>query len=157
MRDVSPRFMSYIRELDNDDLFVYLFTFEHDNQVHLRLTTAAEPIISRGNTFEPSPVSVRPPQSSLARGRTDGRLTIENVSRQSVQWIRTADASPDVIMEGVFASSPSVLEMGPVRFKMGKVIYSEEDMAIPLIRDELFKKPFQEIQFDPSRTPALYA
>ncbi len=158
MRDVSPAFKTYVTRLVDSGVVVWLMTLSHDGNVRSRITSHHEQVVSRGETFEPSPVKLRIPQANLLRSRTGGRLQLEGVSRTLTRWIRVeCTQAPNVTLEVVMLASPNVLEYGPAVFKVGDVKFDNQEVNFPLVMDDLFKKPYQSVNFDPSRVPALFA
>ncbi len=157
MRDVSAAFKSYVIDLESANVLVWLLTLSHNDSIGWRICSYNEDVVSRGETYETSTAELRMPNVSLLRSRTDGRLKIENASRTFVHWLRVeCTTTPDITMEFVMLGSPDVVEFGPVDFRAGKITMDDKSITIPLIMHDLFKKPYQSINFDPTRAPALF-
>lgn len=170
MQQVSQDFRRYIRELDSAAQVVWLLTLSHAGVVREpRLCSHDKPVTLDGETYLPSPVTLRMPTAALLRGRTDGRLRLENVTRSLIQWIRVECVQqPEVAIAVVLLTAAEAtadpvpplavgrIEYGPVQMRVGKTNYRAEDMTLPLVMSDLFKRPFQDVNFDPARAPALF-
>ena len=164
MRDVSQSFKQYVLDLENNSVLVWLMTFAYTpagadaSVVKFRFCSHHEVVISQGNTFSPTPMKIRPPQSiGPSRGRATGRLQMEGVSRTLTRWIRIECVSkPTITMEIIMLAQPNAIEYGPIEMSVGDVDLDAKTTTLPLTTDDAFTKSFQTVLFDPARAPALF-
>lgn len=114
-------------------------------------------IVSRGSTYVPFPFDiVLPDDADDAVPRVT--LRIDNVDRRIVQELRgISGGSPvSVALFVVLASSPNVVEIGPLEFTLRDAEYSAATVEGTLLYEDVLNKPFPAESFTPPRFPALF-
>lgn len=171
MRDFNKTFREYILNIDSDRTVIDLLTFYTPNLtdrasdiIHARMCSGDKIILFLGNQHLPTEMKLKFPSATTGPGGSAGSVALQNVTRDQVEWSRRAGNAPAIDLNiGILNAAGTAIEGGAgsliptMTFKMGVIGYRNNTLTIPLIADEIFKKALQTVQFDPSRTPALYA
>jgi len=142
---------------ESGEVFVVLLTIDHpDFLLPIRVGSDAVQVTSDGNVHLPYPFRVSMP-SELEDRLPEVTLEIDNVDRQIVDAVRSVGGSPmTVTMKVVLASSPNVIEAGPIEFTLRDVSYDASVVQGSLGFDDPLNEPFPGDSFTPARFSGLF-
>ena len=111
--------------------------------------------VSRGHAYLFFPFSHVLPDEVDDRAPA-AQIQIENVSRDLIQLLRSANTSAKVDMELVLASAPDNVEIEYLGFDLSAVTYNAEIVTLELTIDSLDTEPYPAGKFTPAGFPGLF-
>lgn len=84
------------------------------------------------------------------------KLSIDNVSREIAQLIRTISTPPNVLIEIVRIDDPDSVEMSLPMFRLRNVEWDALQISGDLTIDEIEKEPFPQRRYTPAEFPGLF-
>lgn len=165
MRQLSNAARQAVFAQDTSQVFIMLLTITHPNFVEpIRLSsdpTTILPIagfrgtISRGNEYVYMPFSVALP-SQDDTGIARANISIDNIDRQIVMYIRQADSALSVNLEIVMASSPDSVEVSAPDFRLEKVSYDALTVSGDLSLEYYDLEPYSKLRFTPNAFTGMF-
>lgn len=141
---------------ETDEVFIILLTLSHDEMAApIRVCSAAENILSRGETFIPFPFALTLPEDEDGRPPR-ARLGIDNIDRQIVLAVRSLTSSPQVLIEIIRAAAPDVVEARFEDFRFTNISYDSRAVTGDLTVEDFTAEPFPAACFSPSLFPGLF-
>jgi len=168
LSNVSPAFRDYLTALESSEIVVIKISLRENGMRATRFKLAVGGAededtagMWKGDTswYAMPDAEVTMPSYSAARSASQTQLAIPVVvspGREIVRWMRGLNEYPQVTLEAVLESAPSVVEIGPIDLNVKAVSYDASAMLVNLTANNLFKESFQHVQFDPFYTPAMY-
>lgn len=166
MRSTSERFNGAAFAQESGDVVVVLITIDHPSlDAPLRFSSdpttrlSDDPLlygtVSRGETFYFVPVKVALPDEQDRS--PEAKLTLDNISRDTIALIRAAvSPPPTALLEVVLAATPDVVEASFADFTVSKATSDAQQVEIELTFDTLGAEPVPAMKFDPGRFPGLF-
>jgi hypothetical protein len=141
---------------DTDEVWLVLVTIEHaDISPPIRVVNNTENITSRSELFVAFPFSITLPDS-----REDAppraRLTIDNVSREIAQAVRTITSAPVVTIEVVRAADPDTVEISWPFFTLRNIKWDAGKVSGELTLEDFTSEPYPAGIFSPASFPGLF-
>jgi hypothetical protein len=131
-RNVSAVFRAAVNKAQTGEVPVVLITLDHDDlDAPIRVSTdnadtfvvgerTVRGTISNGNNFPFCPVRVSLPDDS-EETISEATLEIDNVDRDVMIAVRTAQSPPTITIQVVLASTPDTIEAQWLNFKLASV------------------------------------
>lgn len=143
-------------DADTTDVILVLLTISHsDLSSPIRVVNNTENITSRGNEFIGYPFDVILPDN-----RDDAppraQLTIDNVSREIAQAIRTISSRATIEIEVIRASDPDTVEHDFPNFQLDNVTWNALTVSGELVLENLTQEPFPARNFTPADFPGVF-
>lgn len=155
-RNMSPAARAAIAAPQTPDGFVHLLTIDAPGlERPIYITDQLDPIMSRGNTFEPYPVMVEFP-SDEAENIPVAKLTIDNIDLSLVEAIRSATGPIALTVELALASQPDIIEISETGFRLRNVQYNATQITGTLTGEDLLNLRIPADRFTPQEYPALF-
>ncbi len=155
-RTLSSASLAAVLAQETAEVFIRLITIDHpDLAAPIRVSSDAVDTVSNGNTYTAFPFELQLPDDSGDRPQT-ARLTIDNVSREIVQAIRSIQSPPSVTIEIVRAADPDTIEVSYTGFALRNVRYDAMVVSGDLTVDDFTTEPYPAGRFVPSLFPALF-
>lgn len=153
MRTLSTDTRAALYASATDEIWLQLLTIEHaDIGTPIRLVCNTEDIVSRGETYRAFAFELALPASS----QDQVQLTVDNVTRELIDEIRTIDTPLTITMEIVRAADPDTVEAGPFEYQSRAVEYSAQLMRFTLAYEPLLTEPFPAHTYTPIDYPGLF-
>ena len=156
MRDLSNPALAAIYSQETSAVFLELLTIDHpDLSQPIRLCTDVIDHVSRGNTYTAFPCQVvLPPDQDGELPTVD--LVVENVTRALVDGLRSISTPATITIETVLASSPDVVEVGPLTCACRASQWSRDTVRLSLSFQPIAAEPFPAGVYSPSLFPGLF-
>lgn len=153
---VSTTYKEAAFAADTPEVPLVLLTISHPSiSPPIRLVNNTENITSNGNEFIAFPFT-----PVWADSREDAppraRLTIDNVSREIAQAIRSITSPPTVTMQLILASAPDVIEQPLPDFKLRNVTWDAGKVSGELTVEDFTAEPYPAGVFSPASFPGLF-
>lgn len=146
---------SMFAEETSDGLLV-LLTIDHDDLVSpIRLVNNNVDIISRGEEFIAFPFELILPTNN-ADTPPKAQLTIDNVSLELGQVIRTISSAPELLIEVIRINDFDALEVSFPAFKLKNVRFDVSQIRGELVSEDLQVEPYPSHTFSPAHFPGLF-
>lgn len=153
MRSISTDGRAALYASQTDDVWLQLLTIEHDDIVTpIRLVNNTEDVISRGDTYAAFPFELSLP----ATAQESVELTVDNVTRELVEEVRSIDTPLTITMEIVRAADPDTVEAGPFEYQSRSVEYDVQRMRFTLAYEPILQEPFPAYTYTPIDYPGLF-
>jgi len=153
---VSNSFKEAVFAQETDDVVLVLLTIAHaDISPSIRVVNNNENITSNGNLFTAFPFEIELPDNKEL-GVPRARLTIDNVSREIAEAIRTITTSATVTIEVIRAEAPDTVEITWSALTLKNVKWDMYKVSGDLVFEELELEPFPIGQFSPANFPGLF-
>lgn len=138
-----------------DEVWLTLLTVESPElDAPLRFVNNNVSITSRGNVYLAFPFDVDfPGQDEESPG--EARLTIDNIDRMIVNFVRTISAPPNVTIEVVLASSLDVVEASFSNMTLRNVSYDAKAVTGLLRFEDIVIEPVT-YAMTPERFPGMF-
>ena len=142
-------------EETSDGLFA-LLTIDHDDlSAPIRVVHNQVDVVSRGDTFTAFPFELILPTSE-PDSPPRAQLTIDNVSREIGQAIRTVSSAPTVLIEVVRIDDPDTLELSFPALNLRNVRFDVAKVTGDLVSEDLQLEPYPALTFSPPHFPGLF-
>lgn len=150
---------------ESPEAFIILLTIDHPTFT-APIRVASDPfellpdagvrgVVSRGNEFIFMPFILELPQEDDT-GAYRATLSVDNVTREIVAAVRTANSAISVAIEIVMSSSVNDVEVSVPDFKLEKVNYDALTVSGELSIEYYELEPFPYRRFTPSDFPGLF-
>lgn len=140
---------------ETDDVFLVLLTIAHaDISPSIRVVNDNQNITSNSNLFTAFPFDILLPDSkeeSVPRAQ----LSIDNVSREIQQHIRSITTPPTVAIEIIRAEAPDTIEKSWSPFTLRNVEWDFANMTGDLLLENIQIEPFPLGLFSPADFPGV--
>jgi hypothetical protein len=165
-RSLSLTFRAAAYAEHTGEIVITLVTIEHDSLPGpLRFSSdpthriSVDPLVygteSRGESFVFLPMSlVLPDDNDDAAPAL--KLTLDNVSRDTIPTIRSVSDPATVTVEFVLASAPDVVEASWPEFDLVNAEYDALQVPLDLVVNALATEPYPAGTFSPASFPGLF-
>lgn len=164
-RELSNAAKAAMYSQETSEVFIILLTITHPNFDH-DIRVCSDPfedlpdagvkgIISRGLEFLYLPFSISLPiqdDSQISRAS----LSIDNISREIVAGVRSADSALSITVEIVLASAPDDVEISVEDYRLERVTYDSMQISGDISLEYYDLEPFPSKRFTPSDYPGLF-
>lgn len=153
---VSPAALAAMSAQETGEVALTLVTIEHPTFTQpIRVVDDKHELTSRGDAFVGFPFRIDLP-SDTDEELPRVTLEIDNVDREAVKAMRSANSPPAVKVEVVLASTPDVVEVGPFDLTMRGAGYDALVVSAVLSLEDLLNEPFPARSFTPETAPGLF-
>lgn len=145
---------------ETSEVFVHLLTVElvKDDLTTeiIRYCDQYQQITSNGNIFEPASFRIQ-------LGRDDGetvpsvRLEIDSGDTRIIRLLRGNKRSPKITLNVVLASTPDVVEIGPIEYEVESFDFNASAVSLRLTVEPVLNEPIPSLKFTPTTAPGLWA
>lgn len=164
-RNISDNAKQVVFAQSTDDAWITLTTINHpsftnpirvaDDSYEVLPVNGGRGVISRGDEFVFVPFLIELPTQddsniSLAR------ITMDNISREQIDAIRSADSALSIDIEIVLASDVDTVEVIISNFKLERVNYDAMTITGEISVEYFDLEPFPHRRFTPSDFPGLF-
>lgn len=111
--------------------------------------------VSRGENFYFVPFSINLPNDNDS-SPPQASISIDNVSRELISFIRSLTTQPSVLIEAVMSNTPDTVEIEFPDFDLNTISYDQMLITGDLKIDMLVTEPFPSGTFTPSQFPGLF-
>ena len=133
-----------------------LLTIDHaDLAEPIRVVNNTEDVTVGADTYIAFPFEIELPGEAEDQ-LPKARLRIDNVDRQIVDAVRTVSGTPDVTLEIVLASDPTVTEMGPFEMQLRSADYDALVVSGDLVVEDVLNIRYPGDRFTPASHPGLF-
>lgn len=141
---------------ETGEVFLVLLKIIHPNLPQpLFFVRDGQSCVSRGQLYIPVPFDFTLP-SDTDDEPPQAKITIDNVSRQVTEALRSITTTPDIEVSIVLASTPDVLEYGPVLFQLADLQVNALTVTGTLIYDPITNEQFPCDSYIPEWFPGLF-
>lgn len=141
---------------ETDDGLLVLLTITHDDlSTPIRVVANGEDITSRGNSFTAFPFEILLP-SDEPDSPPNAQLTIDNVSREIGQAIRTISSAAAVLIEVIRLKSLDTVELSFPSLNLRNVRFDAGKVTGDLTSEDLQIEPYPADTFNPSFFPGMF-
>lgn len=155
-RSFSSTATSSINAQHTHEVWLTLLTIDSPElEAPLRFVNNNESLTSRGNLFMAFPFDIEfPGQDEESPG--EARLTIDNIDRSIVNFIRTIFTPPAVTIEVVLASTPDTVEASFTNMTLRNVTYDAKTVGGLLKFEDIVVEP-ATYAMTPERFPGQFS
>lgn len=156
-RILSPTAAKSIVALETDELLVCLLTISHPDMETVRIVNNTEPVVRGSTTWHPYSFEASFPDDT-DDATPNVTLRIDNLDLEIIRKVRSLQGPrPQVRLEAVLASQPSVVEMGPYIFSVLQVDFDLMELEVQIGYQEDFLNQGVPAQtYTPSSSPGLF-
>ncbi len=155
-RNVSLPAIQAALAQQTDEVFLVLLEVDHPNlMTPLRFVNDSQDITSNMELYTAFPFEVQLPDDQEGR-EPRAELRIDNVSRELIDEIRSINDAFTVILSVILASSPNVIEWGPLEFISQGVVYDANQITFSIIYSVFAEEPFPYQVFDTINFPGMF-
>jgi len=152
---VSPTARAALFAQDTAEGLLVLLTVDHADLVEpIRVTANHENIVSNGNLFIGVAFDIELPGEEPDSPPV-ARLTIDNVTREIAQTIRSINTPADVTIEVVRMADPDTIELNFLGFKLRNTKVDAMRVTGDLLLDNLMLEPYPADIYSPASFPGL--
>lgn len=148
-----------------DEVFIILLTISHANFTDdIRVSSdsfevlpvaGVRGVVSNGMEYIYVPFTINLPQQDDT-GTAKANISVDNVDREIVAAVRSANSAISVKIEIILASNPDNIEISIDNFKLESVNYDAFTVSGDLSMDYYGLEPFPAKRFTPSDFPGLF-
>lgn len=156
-RVLSPVAAQSILAQETEELWLILLTITHPDLEAIRIVNNTEPVSRGSTTWNPCSFEASFPDDT-DDATPNVALRIDNVDREITRQIKALQGPrPQVRLEAVLASQPSVVEMGPFNFSVLQVDFDLMELEVQIGYQEDFLNQGVPAQtYTPSNSPGLF-
>jgi hypothetical protein len=137
-RELSNGFLQELFKQESGDPFLALFTLSHPTFSDIRLVNNTEDITSNGLVYQAFPVNLQLPVDDGETVR-EVLLTLDNVSLDLIDELRSVTDYINVNIQMVLASNPDLVEIELGELKLKTIEYNALSITGRLYMDDFFK------------------
>jgi Domain of unknown function (DUF1833) len=144
-----------IYQSSTDQAFFTLLTFQPaDNSAPIRFVNNLEAVVSRGNTFQPFPFSIK---LLTDDGESNPQVTlqIDATDQQVIELVRELQEPPMVTLEIVLSGSPNTVDKSVDFLRMLSVSYDALTVTVTLQPDNFLNLPAVDSIYSGNEFPDL--
>lgn len=150
----SVDFRTSARAAETGDAWLPLITISHAAFADRHITSDAD-IVSRGARFRGYPLSLSLPKDT-DDGMLDGGFEVEDVNRNLIDAIRTANSPPTVLIEIVRAAAPGIVEFTYSSLELTDIDIDGIRLAAVVGLADFRTEPIPADAMTPTLFPGLY-
>ena len=155
-RNVSLAAIQGALAQQTDEIYLVLLEIDHPSLGSpLRFVNDSQDITSNMNLYTAFPFEVKLPDDQEGR-EPRAELRIDNVTRELIDEIRTIQDPFNVTLSVILASSPSIIEWGPMDMLSSGVVYDANNITFQLIYSVFAEEPFPYMVFDTIDFPGMF-
>jgi hypothetical protein len=155
-RNTSLTFREAVYGQEAGEAFIILLELSNPGLSQpIRVSSDSVDTTHNGNTYVAFPFDIALPDDT-DEGPPTTRLTIDNVSREIVQAVRSVSTAVDVDIKIVLGSDPDKVEAEFPDFQLRDVRYNVLTVEGQLNIESFAQEPFPAGKFDPARFPGLF-
>lgn len=156
MRNTSATFRAAVNAQETGEVFIVLVEIDHADMADpVRLSSDAVDTTSNGAVYTAYPFDITLPDDP-EEGITRARITIDNIHREQINWIRNLASSPTLTISIVLASDPDTVEAQYGNFELTNVQYDALTITGDLGITSFMGEPYPGDSFLPSKFPGLF-
>lgn len=153
---VTSTFKTEAFKSESGEVFLVLLTIDQDDLVSpIRVVNNNEDITSGGDLYVAFPFEIELP-NNLEDSPPRSRLTIDNISREIAQAIRTMTSAATVVIEVIRAADPDTIEATFAPFIMKNVKWNMFHVSGDLVLENMENEPFPAGEFSAAYFPGLF-
>lgn len=135
---------------DTEDVWLLLLTLTHpDLQEPIRIVNDVSEITSNGNRFFPFGFDFEFPFDAPDRA-PEARISIDNVSLELIETIRSISSPPTVRMDFIRAAAPDVLELTLDGFRLRDTTWDSDRISGVLAQEDIITEGYPADAFTPA-------
>ncbi|MDJ0952490.1 MAG: DUF1833 family protein [Acidimicrobiia bacterium] len=139
-----------------DEVYLVLLEISHPDLMNpIRVVNNNEDVTSNMNVYTAFPFMIQLPDDQEGR-EPRAELRIDNVSRMLIDEIRSLSTPPTITISVILASSPNVIEWGPLEFLTQGANYDAQQITFGLVYTIFAEEPFPFRQFDTINFPGMF-
>lgn len=150
---------------ETTEVFIVLLTIDHENFT-APVRVASDPfetlpiagqkgVVSRGDEYIYLPFSINLPQQDDT-GVARASVSIDNVAREIITYVRQASSALSISIEIVLASDVDTVEVSAPDFKLEQVTYDSLTVSGDISLEYYDLEPFPARRFTPSDFPGIF-
>lgn len=163
-RNLSEAARRSINAQQSDETWIMLLTLDHPNFTEparfasdglIMLPDAGvRGVVSRTNEFVYLPFNVTLPTQDTTTARA--QISIDNVDRRIVNYVRQADSALRITMEVILASNPDNVEVEAPDFRLERALYNSLTVSGEISVEYFDLEPFPSGNFTPSQFQGMF-
>lgn len=156
MRNTSAAARAQLYAQQGTQAFLHLISIDHDDLIApIDITDNITDVVSNAVLYTAFPIRVvLPPDVPAEMPQVD--LIIDAVDRSLIIAVRSIATPPTVRISVIMASTPDVIEVGPLVYEGVAVDYNATEVRIRLEVERILSEPWPANLFTPSNSPLLF-
>ena len=154
--DLSTKLLAELYKQESPDPLLMLVTLSHASFPTLYLVNNVVSIISRGNTYQPFPMKIKPSGDDGETART-AQITFDNVSLELIDELRTITDPMDAKLEAVLATDPDIVEVDLGDMKVSNIVYNKSTIRATLVFDDFLNTELTSENYTSSLYPGIFS
>lgn len=156
-RELSTNAKNAVYSSQTNACFLVLLEISHNDLPEvIRVVNNNVAIVHNSETYLPYAFSFTPPQEEDGKIKSSS-LTIENIDRVIVEFIRSINTAPTVTAKIIMSDSPDTIEAGPWSFSLTNTSFNEQTVTGELIFENYLKNYCSVVKYNNRNFPGLYA
>jgi len=152
----SSAFKIAALEQNTDEVFLWLLTIEHqESSTTFRLVNNLDDIVSRGNTYMAFPFQFVLPEDDGETLPTI-QISIDNVSLELIEIIRTYGTGITITAEIIMASMPNAVEYSIDDLSLVDATYNSQSITLTAQIQDLLNQRFPADDYLPRTFPGMF-
>jgi hypothetical protein len=154
--DISSTFWRALSAQESAEIAILLLTIaDPTSDTPIRLTLDSVDTISRGDTYVAYPFDLQLP-GQIGDAPPTARLTIDNVSREQLTWVRQLTGPVAVTFELVLGSDPDTVEQAWEGFEIVSLTWDALTIGGDLTCEDIGVEPFPAGRYTPAVVPGAF-
>lgn len=154
-RQLSSEAVRAILSESTDEVFLLSLKISGEGFTPLFLINNLENVQVGSDIYLAFPFSLQLPNESKDKPPV-AAIRIDNLSQQIIQKIRTLQGRPTFEIAVRMASTPDVVEVGPIVLDSGSADWDDNWITIQLSSKNLLNEPWPSRTFGPIKFPGLF-
>lgn len=154
--ETSPALRAAVNARETPEVFLFLVTIEHpDLEEEIRVVHNTEDIVSRGETFKATWFNgILPNEQEDAPAQA--RLSIDNISPEILNALRSLQSNPLITLEVVLASDPDLVTNAWPDMELRAIDYDPLTIEGTLTYENIYNEPDPGDLYTPGSHPGLF-
>lgn len=156
-RSISPSALKEVLAQQSAEVFLVCMKIEDPSVSTIRVVHNTENLVRSDGTYLPFAFTIQLPDDVGDR-LPSVSVSFENVSLEILRALRTVPGVPKVTVFVVTATTPEVIEVGPLEFSLLSIQYNAQAVTGTLgFQENILSKAVPEQTYTPTNSKGLFA
>ena len=152
---LSPQGTIESNSINSDAAWLVLLRFTLPGEPPLLVCNNTEPVISRGETYEPTYFEIVLPTDD-GDSLPEVKLAIQNVDGRILEWVRGFSTAPILTMELVLSTQPDVVERSIDYLRLEEIDYDALTITGTMRVENVMSAAYGDT-YNPVQFPGLHS
>ena len=154
-RQLTPSAVRSLLAENAEEVFLLTVRIFAEGIADILLVNNLKDVQIGGKTYVAFPFNIILPNESRDKPPL-AQIRIDNLDPEIIQVIRTVSGRPNFELAIRLASTPDIIEVGPITLKSSAADWDDDWVELSLVSKNLLNEPWPARNFSPTKFPGLF-